>query len=135
MITTTSHTSDFLNTVGKLSKTFSMHEKHAQYSVKNLTEAVALTRKCMTVLESNVDSIKGKNENLPKVLNNLEGSISNKTYDLIKSLEGGLMQLQSNLEYYEKYDVNFLSSMTVNSQLQTRFPNNAPIRTFFCEQY
>ena len=52
MITTMSHTSDFLNTIGKLSKAFSVHEKHAQYSVKNVTEAVALT-----VLESHVDSI------------------------------------------------------------------------------
>ena len=42
----------------------------------------------------------------------MEGSISNKNYDSIKLLEWGLMQLQSNFEYYEKYDVNLLSSMT-----------------------
>ena len=81
MIPTMSHTSDFLNAAGKLSKAFSVHEKRAQYSVKNLTEAAALTRECITVLESYVDSIKEKNENLPKVLNGSEGSISNKTYD------------------------------------------------------
>ena len=83
MITTMSHTSDFLTAIGKLSKVFSIHEKHAQYSVKNLTEAVALTRECITVLESNGDSIKVKNENLLKVLNSPEGSISNKTYNSI----------------------------------------------------
>ena len=76
MITTMSHTSDFLNAIGKLSKAFSIHENHAQYSVKNLTEA--LTKECITVLESNGDSIKEKNENLPKVLNSPEGSISNR---------------------------------------------------------
>ena len=91
MITTMSHTFDFLNATGKLTKAFSVHEKHAQYSVKNLTEAVALTRECITLLESYVDSIKEKNENLPKVLNDPEGSISNKTYDSIKLLEWGLI--------------------------------------------
>ena len=74
MVTTMSHTFDFLNATGKLSKTFSVHEKHAQYSVKNLTEAVALTWECITVLESYVDSIKEKNKNLPKVLNGPEGT-------------------------------------------------------------
>ena len=44
MITTINHTSDFLNAIGKLSKAFSIHEKHAQCNAKNLTEAVALTR-------------------------------------------------------------------------------------------
>ena len=47
------------------------------------------------------------------MLNGVEGSISNKNYDSIKLLEWGLMQLQSNFEYYEKYDVNLLSSMTL----------------------
>ena len=61
MITTMSHTSNFLNAIGKLSKAFPVHEKHAQYSVKNLTEAVALARECITVLESYVDSIKEQN--------------------------------------------------------------------------
>ena len=60
MVTTMSHNSDFLNAIRKLSKAFSVHEKHAQYSVKNLTEAGALTRECITVLESYVDSIKEK---------------------------------------------------------------------------
>ena len=40
--------------------------------------------------------------------------ISNKTYDSVKLLEWGLMRLQSNLEDYEKYDVNLLSSMTLD---------------------
>ena len=114
MITTMNHTSDFLNGIGKLNKVFSVHEKHAKYSFKNLTEAVALKRECITVLESYVDSIKEENENLPKVLNGPEGSISNKTYDSIKLLEWGLIQLQSNLEDYEKYDVNLLSSMALD---------------------
>ena len=61
-----------------------------------------------------MDSIKEKNENLPKVLKGPEGSISNKTYDSIKLLEWVLMQLQSNLEDYGKYDVNLLSSMTLD---------------------
>ena len=66
MITTMSHTSDFLNAIGKLSKAFSIHENHAQYSIKNLTEAVALTRECITVLESNGDSIKEKKRKFTK---------------------------------------------------------------------
>ena len=33
----------------------------------------------------------------------------------IKLLEWGLMQLQSNLEDYEKYDVNLLNSMTLDT--------------------
>ena len=92
MITTMSHTSDFLNAIGKPSKAFPVHEKHAQYSVQNLMEEVALTRECITVLESNVDNTKEKNENLPKVLNGPEGSISSKTYDSIKLLEWGWKQ-------------------------------------------
>ena len=44
MITTMNHTSDFLNAIGKLSKAFSVYEKHIQYSVKNLAEVVALAR-------------------------------------------------------------------------------------------
>ena len=71
MVTIMSHNSDFLNAIRKLSKAFSVHEKHAQYSVKNLTEAGALTRECITVLESYADSIKEKNENLPEVINGL----------------------------------------------------------------
>ena len=114
MITAISHNTDFLNSIGKISKAFSLYEKYGQCSVKNLTETVALTRKCITVLESYVDSIKGKNENLPKELNGPEVSISNKTYDSIKLLELGLMQLQLNLEDYEKYDVNLLSSMALD---------------------
>ena len=61
-----------------------------------------------------MDTIKEKNENLPKVLNGLEGGISNKNYDSIKLLEWILMELQSNLEDYGKYDVNLLSSMTLD---------------------
>ena len=60
-----------------------------------------------------MDSIKEKNENLPKVLKGSEGSISNKTYDSIKLLEWVLTQLQSNYEDYGKY-VNLLSSMTLD---------------------
>ena len=66
MITTMNHTSDFLNAIGKLSKAFSVYEKHIKYSVKNLAEVVALARECITVLESNMTGIKEKNENLPK---------------------------------------------------------------------
>ena len=79
-----------------------------------MTEAISPTTECITVLESNVDSIEEKHENLPQVLNGLEGSISNKTYDSIKLLEWSLMQLQSNNEDYDKYDVNLLSSMTLD---------------------
>ena len=114
MISTMRHTSDFLNAIGKLSKAFSVHENHAQCSIKSLTEAVAPTRECITVLEPYVDCIKEKNENLPEVLNGPECGISSKTSDSIKLLEWGLMQLQSNLEDYEKCDVNFLSSMTID---------------------
>ena len=60
-----------------------------------------------------MDSIKEKNENLPKVLKGSEGSISNKTYDSIKLLEWVLTQLQSSYEDYGKY-VNLLSSMTLD---------------------
>ena len=98
MIPTMNHTSDLLNTIGKLNEAFSVHEKYAKYSFKKLTEAVALKRECITVLESYVDSIKEENENLPKLLNGPEGSISNKTYDSIKLLEWSLMELQSNLK-------------------------------------
>ena len=55
-----------------------------------------------------MDNIKEKNRKFTKNLNGPEGSISNKTYDSIKLLEWGLMQLQSDLEDYEKYDVNIL---------------------------
>ena len=114
MITTMIHTSDFLNAIGELRKAFRVNEKHTQYSVKSLAETIALTRECITFLESNVGSIKEKNENLPKVLNGLEDSISKKTYDLIKLLEWGLMQLQSNLQDYGKYDINLLGSMKLD---------------------
>ena len=40
--------------------------------------------------------LKKKNENLPKVLNSPEGSISNKTYDSIK-FRMGFNAVQSNL--------------------------------------
>ena len=116
MITTMNHTSDFLNGLGKLSKAFSVHEKHAQYSVKNLTEAVALKRECIAVLGSYVDSIKEKNEYLPKVLNGPEGGISNKSYDSIKLLEWIIMELKSNLDNYGNNDVNLLSSMTLDTE-------------------
>ena len=43
-MTTMSHTSDFLNAIGKLGKTFSVHEKDSKYIVKNVTEAIALPR-------------------------------------------------------------------------------------------
>ena len=95
-----SHTSDFLNTIGKLGKTFSVHEKDPQYIVKNVTETIALARWRITVLESNVGSIKKKNENLPKVLNGPECSISNKTYDSIKLLEWGLKIVKSMMLVY-----------------------------------
>ena len=71
----------------------------------------------MTVLESNLNSIKEANKNLPKVLNDPEGSISIKAYDSIKLLEWGLMQLQSNsYKDYEKQDVNLLSSMALDKE-------------------
>ena len=75
---------------------------------KTRKKIVALTRECIRVLESNVNSIKEKKGKFTKNLNNPEGSISNKSYDSIKLLEWGLMQLQSDLEDYEKYDVNLL---------------------------
>ena len=61
-----------------------------------------------------MESIIEKNENLPKIINGPEGSISNKSYDSIKLLEWGLMQLQPNLEDYEKYGVNLRSSVKLD---------------------
>ena len=60
--------------------------------------AVAFTREFTTVLESYVDSIKEKNENLPKVPNGPEGSISYKTYDSIKLLGWGLISYNQTLK-------------------------------------
>lgn len=61
-----------------------------------------------------MDSIKKKNGNLSKLLNNPEASKPKKTCDSINLLERGLIPLQTNFKEYNKYDNNLLSCMALD---------------------
>ena len=113
-ITTLKHTASFLRALNKLIDAFSIHDKHRNYTEKTLEEAICLVSDCVEVMTHNIGNINDDHSNLPKKLNDPEGSISAKTYDSLKLLLWGLQQVHRNAQHFKYNDVSLLSCMTLD---------------------
>ena len=74
ILTSLKQTATFLNAVGKIYKTFSVHEKRQPSSLSSIQEAGELVSGTLRVLCSNENSIRGEVANLPRTLNGPQGN-------------------------------------------------------------
>ena len=81
-----------------LAKAYSLHEKHASYSLKTIEEAIKFVEQCVSVIQNNVDHLKHKRNTGFKSLNRPEGRVSRTTVDSLRLLDFGLRQLKKILE-------------------------------------
>ena len=51
-------TAEFLDALHRLAKTFSLHEKHASYSLKTTDKTMKLVEQCGSVIQNNIDHIR-----------------------------------------------------------------------------
>ena len=56
-ITPWKRTAEFLDALHCLAKAYSLHEKHASYSLKTVEEARKLFEQCVSVIQNNVDHL------------------------------------------------------------------------------
>ena len=102
---------DFLDALHSLTKAFSLHKKHASYSLKTIDEAEKLVEQCMSVIQKNVDHT--RHDRNIGLINEPEGSVSAATIDSLHLLGFGLRHLKNNTEKFGYRDINFLSCMTL----------------------
>ena len=87
----------FLNSVGQLFDTFSIHCKGKGYSVKSADEALSLFRQCKELLERNTNEIR-MSTGITSAINGPQGHVSARTVASVALLEWGLQRLYSNLQ-------------------------------------
>ena len=98
LITPLKRTAEFLDALQNLAKAFSLHEKHASYSLKTIDEAMKLVEQCVSVTPNNIDHIRHDRNLGLKSLNGPEGSVSAATVDSLHLLDFGLRQPKNNTE-------------------------------------
>ena len=113
ILTPLKETSIFLGALHCIAQAFSVHEKHKQFTVKTLPEAISLVKNCDEVLSKNVDTIRSMNS-ISGSFNGPEGSVSAVTINSIKMLLWGLERLQKNTLDLNYNNVNLLSCMTLS---------------------
>ena len=114
LVTPLKRTAEFLDVLHSLAKTFSLHEKHASYSLKTIDEAIKLVEQCVSVIHNKVDHIRhGRNIGL-KSLNGPERSVSAATVDSLHLLDFRLRQLKNNTEKLGYGNINLLNCMTLS---------------------
>ena len=104
----------YLGGLHSIADAFSVHEKHKEYTLKSLNEAISLVNSCDEMLTQNIQMIRSTNPGFPKTLNGPEGSISANTVSSIKMLVWGLKRLKENCESHGYSNVNLLSCMTLS---------------------
>ena len=101
LITPLKQTAEFFDALHSLAKAFSLHEKHASYSLKIIYEAIKLVEQCASEIRNNIDHISHDRSIDFESLNGPKGSISAPTVDslhLLNILGFGLRQLKNNTE-------------------------------------
>lgn len=93
MSTTFKTTAESLKGIGELFAAFSIQEKHHKYDLCDLPKVISRVGMCLQVLDENVASIRELNICLPSSLNGPEGSVADKTVNLVKLLKWGLERL------------------------------------------
>ena len=99
LITPLKQTAEFFDALHSLAKAFSLHEKHASYSLKIIYEAIV--EQCASEIRNNIDHISHDRSIDFESLNGPKGSISAPTVDslhLLNILGFGLRQLKNNTE-------------------------------------
>ena len=87
----------FLNSVGQLFDTFSIHYKGTGYSVKSADEALSLVRQCKELLERNTNEIR-MSTGITSATNGPQGHVSARTVASVTLLEWGPQRLFNNLQ-------------------------------------
>ena len=104
----------FLNSVGQLFDTFSIHCKGTGYSVKSADEALSLVRQCKELLERNTNEIR-MSTGITSAINGPQGHVSARTVASVALLEWGLQRLYSNLQL--KFNLSLELYDTVRREL------------------
>ena len=114
VFTTLYETAAFLDAVGKIYKAFSVHEKHAQYQLCNLQEAVTLLKETLNYLRRNEALIRDEVPSLPRTLNGPQGNVAEKTIESVSLLQYGLQRLDDLLTPMGYTMTNLLSCLTLD---------------------
>ena len=92
---------------------FSVHEKHQASRLSSIQEAVGLFCDTLQLLRGNENHIRSEVNNLPKLLNGLQGNKASETAASVEMVNG-LENLQKVSELYLYNALNLLSCMTLD---------------------
>ena len=92
---------------------FSVYEKHQANRLSSIQEAVGLFSDTLQLLRGNENHIRSEVNNLPKLLNGLQGNKASETAASVEMVNG-LENLQKVSELYLYNALNLLSCMTLD---------------------
>ncbi|CAB3990306.1 Hypothetical predicted protein [Paramuricea clavata] len=111
------NTVKFLQAIGGLYKSFSVHDKGGSFEKHDLRSALELVSKCKDFLEENERVInRDVTSKLPRTLNGPQGNVASKTVDSVRLIEWGLSRLKDIVEQYNYQETNLLSCMTLDTE-------------------
>ena len=111
--TTVIECANFLVSIGKLYKAFSVHRRGKGYTIKSADEALSLVRDCKELLDSNSEDIR-MSTGFTRTLSGPQGHVSVKTVASVGMIEWGLKRLYNNLKPFDYSATNLLSCMTLD---------------------